>query len=264
MWGCVTVRPVPAGRLLECAALIRGAFGFGPGDTVPAHLLHAVSRHGGIVLGAFSGSALSGCLFALPAQGADRYLLLAQLAVRPSHQGRGVGLSLMRTMREHALQSGYRRIRWTTSSLVSRNLYLYLNRCGARLVAVAPGLYTEVMCSTQVPVGQLDEVEMEWRLEDSQTSTRRPVPQIVLTSTVPSRPGVRRLEDVRPVGRHRSCALEVPWDVGLLSRVDRPAAAAWRRAVSASLAESLAAGLVGTAVELDRVHRRAYLCLDAA
>jgi predicted GNAT superfamily acetyltransferase len=264
MRGCVEVRPVPAARLADCAELIRSAFAFGPGDTVPAHLLFAVSRHGGLVLGAFSGSALSGCLFALPAHGADRCLYLAQLAVRQSHRDRGIGLDLMHAMRDRALQSGVRRILWTTGSLASRNLHLYLNRCGARVVAVAPGLYAEVMCSTRVPVGQRDEVEVEWLLQGSQAATRRSSRPIVLTSTAAGRPGVRRLEGVRPVGRHRSCALEVPWDVGLLSRVDRRAAAAWRRAVTASLAESLAAGLVGTAVELDRGRRRAFLRLDAA
>ena len=195
--------------------------------------MHTTDCYGGVTLGAFADRRLVGYSYAVPGfDGARPFLLSCGLAVAKAYGSRGVGEALKRAQAQRARRSGYDRIRWTTNSLASQALNLYLSKLGARLVgyreAMYAGLREDLFC---------DEVEIEWDLRRGAAAGVRPF-------TAASR------------------TVEIPWDRAALARRSPQLAREWVAAARTAMRELLAAGYVGTAVIADRRTERSSVRFD--
>jgi predicted GNAT superfamily acetyltransferase len=192
--------------------------------------MHTTGCYGGVALGAFASGRLVGFSYAVPGfDGAKPFLLSCGLAVTKEFGSRGIGEALKLAQADRARRAGYDVVRWTTNSLASQPLHLYLSKLGGRLVAYREDMYTglrqDVFC---------DEVEIEWDLRRA----ARPVGAAV---AAPSR------------------TVEIPWDRVALGRRSPELAREWVARVRSAMQSLLAAGYVGTAVLADRSSERSLV-----
>lgn len=251
------VEPLCAEGLLDSPRLAAIQFGFAPRDVIPPWFVHTLTAFGGIALGAFRGDQLVGYSYATPGfDGSETFLLACGLAVDPGIESSGVGEQLKLAQREHARAAGFATIRWTTASLASRQLYLYLTKLGARLVRYHEDFYA----ATQGVVFP-DEVEVVWPVEPVEC-LRVAGPAPTITSTIPIEDGRRRLVAVDLEGvvaaEAEAFAVEIPWDRHAVAD-DPDLAPPWRTGVRMAMRHLLDAGYEGTRVDLDRSERRTYV-----
>src|SRR5215218_3227130 len=154
------IRPLTRATLPACGELAAQRLQLSEPDQIPPWFMHTTGCYGGIALGAFVDRELVGYSYAVPGFDGDRpFLLSCGLAVAKSHGSLGIGESLKRAQGRHARRAGYDLIRWTTNSLASQPLHLYLSKLGGRLVAYHEDMYAGFRESL---FG--DEVEIEWDL----------------------------------------------------------------------------------------------------
>ena len=101
-------------------------------EVLPVHLMVAVPRNGGLLLGAFDGDDLVGYVFGFPGITAGGKLKHCShmMGVAPGCQVRGIGYQLKLAQREHLLARGCDLVTWTYDPLASRNAYLNLAKLG--------------------------------------------------------------------------------------------------------------------------------------
>ena len=108
-----------------------------PGDfPVPYHMLLAVVRNGGVLIGAYDGEELVGYVFGfLGVYETDDGIKIKhcshQLGIHPDYRDRGLGFTLKRAQWQIVRQQGLDLITWTYDPLESRNAYLNLAKLGA-------------------------------------------------------------------------------------------------------------------------------------
>jgi predicted GNAT superfamily acetyltransferase len=191
--------------------------------------MHTTGCYGGVALGAFAGSRLIGYSYAVPGfDGTAPFLLSCGLAVSEEYGSHGIGEALKLAQAERARQAGYGVIRWTTNSLASKPLHLYLSKLGGRLVALHEGMYAGFRESV-FP----DEVEIEWDL----SGEPRPAPA-------------------------ESRRVEIPWDRAAVAERSGEEARGWAKRVRREMRALLADGYVGTAVVADRLRERSLVRFD--
>jgi predicted GNAT superfamily acetyltransferase len=218
--------------------------------------MHTTERFGGVTLGAFADGRLVGYSYALPGFDRAPFLLSCGLAVADGFESGGIGAELKRAQARRARDAGYDTVRWTTNSLASRPLRLYLSKLGARLV----GYHAQMYAALRDDVFP-DEVEIEWDLRGtSPPGDASPVP---LTRTEPAGPGIRRLTAVEPgMLDEVSYSVEIPWDRGLVERHRPDLAEGWLAGIRRAMPWLLARGYVGTAVAVDGPARRSFVRFD--
>lgn len=213
----VHVRPARRHELPDVAELLAAALGFTPADAVPAWLMRTTDDCGGLTLVAIAGDAVAGALHSIPgADRQERYLFTCGVAVVPEHRGAGVGRALMCEQRRRAAAAGCESLRWTAEPVNGRALRLYLTGLGARLVGFRAGLHDGLRADPGHP---LDDVDIRWDLRTTADAANA----------------------------HPSATVELPWS--------RPKPAD-RARVRAEMEAALAAGQVGTGVEVDHAARR--------
>jgi predicted GNAT superfamily acetyltransferase len=256
------IEPLRKEEMLAAEALFRRVYGFTELESVPAWVLHSAGLQGGIVLGARSGDELAGAAYAVPS-GAPATLWWLLLAVAPAHRSRGLGERLLRALRRHALESGYRTLRACTDVLASHLLALYVARTPGRVVAYHADLYRG-LTSGAVHGGPGDEVGLEWDLGDAAWDRPPRItpagPPKLLTETALDSRGLRRFRSARraPATDART-AIEVPWDGAALRGEHPEEARRWQDGIRPCVDGLLGRGYVGRDVISNRGARRAYL-----
>jgi predicted GNAT superfamily acetyltransferase len=274
--GDVVVGPASRERLLECELLARNVFGFSDRETIPAWQLHTSTLFGGVALAAQLDGAVVGFAFAFPGVAHDgRFLFLTELSVAPQHRSLGIGMRLLGALREAAMGRGYARVKWTTSSVSCRNLYIYLARCRACIVRIHPLMYQGLIAGVPKDRVEGDEVELDWHLDDEAVASGlvgRPrvvvaadEPREVLLTRTADVGGVRTMEvgvatDVDP-GRPRYL-VEVPWDVESLRAAPAELQRGWRDGVRAAMTALLDAGYRGVDMRADAAARRGFVVFE--
>jgi predicted GNAT superfamily acetyltransferase len=149
-------------------------------DIVPAHILLAIARNGGLLLGAFDGEKLIG--YVLGFLGTDRESpnrpAMAQLkhhshmlGVHPDYRDLGVGFRLKVAQRDFVNNQGIRLITWTYDPLQSRNAYLNIHRLGTVCRKYHREAYGEMR--DQLNIGYpSDRFEVEWWITSSRVKSR--------------------------------------------------------------------------------------------
>ena len=121
-------------------------------DIVPAHLLIAMARNGGLIIGAYPNGEeddwsiteeqepvegpLIGYVFGFPGlyhtpDGPRTKHYSHQLAVHPDYRNQGIGFALKRAQWQMVRHQGIDRINWTFDPLLSANAHLNIARLGA-------------------------------------------------------------------------------------------------------------------------------------
>lgn len=260
----VAIRVLDTSGLNASAELSRERFGFKAEDQIPPWLMHTTNQNGGLALGGYVDGRLVGYSYAIPGFGRNGpFLFSCGLAVAPGFESQGIGEALKLAQRRHARQAGYEIIRWTTGSLASRSLYLYLSKLGARLVRYHEDMYRDVLGSF-FP----DEVEIEWDLKAVGPAPRAEIHMVPVLSSEIVEGDVRHLVRTNTHGLTSLVAdaygVELPWDLSALRRHHSIRAKEWMMGVRQGMQHLLAGGYVGTAVVVDRSSRRPFVRFDRA
>jgi predicted GNAT superfamily acetyltransferase len=101
-------------------------------EVVPASLLVASIKRGGILLGAYQDDAMAGFVWSLPGWRGDgeRTHWSHMLGVAPAARGSRIGEQLKWAQRDRALEQGVALIEWTFDPLQALNAHLNLSRLG--------------------------------------------------------------------------------------------------------------------------------------
>ncbi|MFN2182504.1 MAG: hypothetical protein ACK2UU_00875 [Anaerolineae bacterium] len=171
----LSIRPLStAAEFRACETMQRQVWAM-PDDleVVPAHLLVAVQRNGGVLLGAFDAGDLVGFVFGFPALAAGGGLKHCShlMAVAPSHQSKGVGYQLKLAQRQQVLQQGIDLITWTYDPLESRNAYLNIRKLGGVCRSYYRDYYGPLAdgLSSGLPS---DRFEVEWWIASNRVRSR--------------------------------------------------------------------------------------------
>jgi predicted GNAT superfamily acetyltransferase len=104
-------------------------------DVIPSHLLLAIARNGGLVIGAYADDMLVGFVVGFTGfEGHDGQLTLKhashELAVHPDYRQHGIGFALKRAQWQMVRHQGIEHITWTYDPLLSKNAHLNIARLG--------------------------------------------------------------------------------------------------------------------------------------
>src|SRR5690625_4973621 len=100
---------------------------------IPIHQTFTAMKHGGILLGAFSGTKMVGFSYGFAGfKGKDPYLCSHMLGILPEYRKSGLGKNMKLKQAQLAKQKGYRMITWTFDPLESKNAYLNLHQLKAK------------------------------------------------------------------------------------------------------------------------------------
>jgi len=187
-------------------------------EVVPLHMMVAVAKGGGLLLGAFDGGELLGFVFGFPGLTAAGRLkhYSHMLAVRPDAQGRGIGRRLKLAQRQAILDRGLDLITWTYDPLEARNAFLNLARLGVVCRTYIRDLYGAMADGLNAGL-PTDRFEVEWWLASPRVAQR------LAGEGGPSSDGLPAANAARPAGGLlRPGRLELALDAPLI-RVEVPA-----------------------------------------
>lgn len=260
----VRIRPVERSELRTCEAIMGEVFEFEDIDIIPAWQMHSSSRHGGIVLGAFTDERMVGFSFAYPAYDGRPYLFSSGLFVLAEYESRGIGYRLKVEQGRQAIARGYQEIVWTVEPLNSRAIYLYM-KLGATLVEYEREMYDELNLGGVDAGIVADEVVVRWLVP-------KRIPGPSANRAVLPLKGIPCLTESTPMGEHRRLTsagtsfepcdparLEIPWDLTGLKAHSLEAAFEWRFGVRALMEKLFEIGYLGVDLVLDKSERRSYI-----
>jgi predicted GNAT superfamily acetyltransferase len=151
------------------------AWGMDRADTVPEHVLTAVAREGGVLLGAYEGERLIG--FTLGWLGtvdpdrlgpaAEQLKLVSHMTgVLSGYRDRRVGFQLKLAQREWALSQKLDLVTWTYDPLESRNGYLNIHLLGCTCRTYLRDYYGQLHDELNAGSVPLDRFRVDWWIKD--------------------------------------------------------------------------------------------------
>ncbi|MDT7620802.1 MAG: hypothetical protein QOF99_1703 [Pseudonocardiales bacterium] len=229
--------------LEELSALLRTVWGSAE-PVVPLTMLRALSDTGGLVLGAFAGSALVGGAVGFRAASDPARLHSHVVGVRADWQRRGVGSAIKWRQRAWCLERGMTHMTWTFDPLVRRNALFNINNLGAVGCAYLADHYGPMDDAYNAGV-PTDRVLLRWELAGQRPGS-------------PPRGAVSVLD----IGEHgQPCPIGRPHSVGGIAagpvrlRLPNPVppehAMGWRAALREEMAPRLAEGYRWTGLSED-------------
>jgi predicted GNAT superfamily acetyltransferase len=208
-------------------------------EVVPLHLLVAVQRSGGLLLGAFDGSELVGFVFGLTglAKGGKVKHYSHMMGVAPGYQSAGIGYRLKLAQRGFVLSQGIDLVTWTYDPLESRNAYLNIHKLGAVSRTYIRDCYGPLTDGLSAGLPS-DRLQADWWIASAGTEQRQTrtaatphakdvfqVNETGRTVTGLLTPGVLRLDTGTPLVQ-----VEIPADYQSIKGADSDLALAWRHA----------------------------------
>lgn len=223
-------------------------------------ICRAIQFAGGYLAGSWEGQRLVGGSLAFLGRHGDELVLHSHAtATAPGRASEGIGLALKWHQRRWALDHGITAVEWTYDPLVARNGWFNLTKLGARGVGYEVDFYGRM--TTAIERGEeSDRCLVRWELQD---------PTVVAASTGALRPldvAARRAEGVTvlvsvdadgaplvggPAEAGHPALAQVAPDIEALRVTNPDKAAAWRRAVRATLGAAMAEGRHLTAADRD-------------
>jgi predicted GNAT superfamily acetyltransferase len=238
-----TIRPLKT--LEDCQRVVdleKRVWGYSDGDdVVPAAILLVSAKRGGILLGAFDGSAeMVGFVYSLAAMKDGRPTQWSHmLGVVPSARDAGLGGELKKEQRRRALEMGITLIEWTFDPMQALNAHLNFAKLGVVVEEYIENLYGD--SSSPLHLGTpTDRFIAQWRLDAPHVVRRLQSPALAMlrdeqSFTAPAVLSVEsvggrlvpRLGDMPDVGR---VTIEIPERFGDIMASDRALAVEWRLA----------------------------------
>jgi predicted GNAT superfamily acetyltransferase len=238
-----------------CVAVQNEVWGAtGSGHAVPASLLLASSKVGGLAIGAFDGDGgMLGFVFGLAGvKDGEAVHWSHMLAVRAAARGHGLGRMLKEAQRAELARRGVPHIYWTFDPLQARNAHLNLNLLGARVVDYVSDMYGA--SASPLHFGLATD-----RLVVSYTTDRAPRPARPATPAARAsvltpfpRPG-----DAAP-GNGEMLLIEIPTDLEDGDVATSQAMSAWRIATREAFQLALQRGHEITSLLRDRSTGRSF------
>ncbi len=227
-------------QFAESERVQHSAWGLDAGSSaVPAHLLIAVQRHDGLVLGAYDGRRMVGVLMGFTALSRGRPYHYSHITgVRRDYQSRGVGYALKLGQREYVLRRGLSLVKWTFDPLQARNAFFNIAKLGGVCRTYIRNMYGEL--GDSLNRGRLtDRLEVEWwvgskrvrKLLERGYRGLSPAELLdrgveVVNETV-KKDGVRQPSRVRLGLRGRRLLVEIPESIVKVRDVSLAASRAW-------------------------------------
>ena len=167
-------------HIKQVAGIEAAAWGMKPSDTVPDHLLTAITNNGGLLLGAYEGDQLIG--FTLGWLGtvgstesclaADQLKLVSHMTgVLSGYRDQRIGYRLKLAQRNWALAQGLDLVTWTYDPLESRNGYLNIHLLGCTCQTYLRDYYGEMTDLMNEGITS-DRFQVEWRIKDTHVHKR--------------------------------------------------------------------------------------------
>lgn len=149
-----------------------------PGESqVPAHLLLAAVRSGGVLAGAYDNDSLVGFVFSFPGlRQTEKDTLTVKhlshiLAVHPDYRNQGLGFMLKRAQWQLVRQQGLNLITWTYDPLESRNAALNITKLGAVCNTYYRNYYGEMQDGLNVGIPS-DRFQVDWWVNSPRVNQR--------------------------------------------------------------------------------------------
>ncbi len=141
-----------------------------PESVIPFHIMIAAQHHGGLVLGAYDGKRMVGCIFGISGHDSTRQFHYSHITgVLRSYQNRGVGLLLKKRQRKLVLEEGLDLVKWTFDPLQAGNAYFNIRKLGAIAREYHRDLYGRM--SDSLNKGMIsDRFEAEWWIRTRRVS----------------------------------------------------------------------------------------------
>jgi predicted GNAT superfamily acetyltransferase len=163
--------------VLECESIQQAAWSMSsPRDIIPAHILNPITRHGGLLLGAYDGSKLIGFVFGFVGWQSnlhslwgniERYHCSEMMGVLPEYWSQSIGYRLKLAQRTWLLDHGYKLAIWTFDPLLSRNAWLNFQKLGVICRTYIRDAYGEMSgLYAGLPT---DRFEVEWWIDSPRT-----------------------------------------------------------------------------------------------
>jgi len=254
-------------------------------DAVPAHILMAIARNGGLVLGAFDQDKLVGFVvgFIGTDQESPNRPALARLkhhshmlGVHPDYRDKGLGFVLKSAQRDFVHKQGIRLITWTYDPLQSKNAYLNINRLGTVCRKYMREAYGEMR--DQLNVGYpSDRFEVEWwitslrvksRLKGSRSSLNLAnfldAGAVIVNPTQANEDSLLRpANEILPIEDH-ILLVEIPPDIAWIKEHDAEIAKSWRMQTRRVFEEAFTKGYLVTdfIYQRDERFQRSYYVLS--
>lgn len=229
---------VPEFRL--CEEIQRKVWAFEDREVVPSNELIAVSRAGGVVLGAFEDDRMVGFCFGFTGW-ADRkaYHSSRMLAVLPSHRDRGIGAALKWEQRHWCHKVGLDLVRWTFDPLQSLNARFNVEKLGVTAREYAEDIYGA--SSSHLNRGmETDRFVVDWEIASDRVERRArgkvsdtpslaeaaSIPRVTATST--DAMGLLRCGEPDLAKRDPRLLVEIPPSIQAMKAADLALARDWR------------------------------------
>jgi predicted GNAT superfamily acetyltransferase len=241
-------------------------------DAVPANLLVATHKNGGLVLGAFEDAQLVGLVFSFLAEqnyaGTHTFKHHSHmLAVLPEYQARKIGARLKWVQRDLVLAQSLPLITWTYDPLLALNARLNLAHLGAIARQYLPNAYGEMTDGLNAGL-ESDRFQIEWWLdaprvrERANSAPRRAEwsdaiaahAQFAFDLGFDSNhlPHIERVNELN----NETVLIEIPANLAAVKAADLALAREWRAQTRAMFQHAFAAGYI--AVDLITLHEDTY------
>lgn len=245
--------------LLACERLQRKTASEGR-EVLPAALLVAVGRSGGILLGAYDGDGesppLCGCLIDLVSryENSPARLTLVHTVAKEA-RNRGIGYLLRAKEREACRSEGAKVVTWTIDALRSAEAHFAFNKLGAIAVAYERNLFGERGEPGSHGLAR-DRLAVEWWIDSPRVSAILDHGELpphfrlgldrmdVATRTALAESGLRRLIGLKEDLRSDLVLVEVPTDLDAMWGLDPALARDWRLKTRECFERLFAAGYI--------------------
>ncbi len=223
-----------------------------PKDAVPSNLLHAMTRTGSLLIGAYDQDRMIGLAFAFPAPLSKQKRIWSHMAgVHQDYQGQGVGFAMKQFQRDWALENGYDIMAWTYDPLQRGNANFNLHRLGATAQTYHVNFYGEMNDGINAGLPS-DRVEAVWKLRDRRVSAlAKNQPQDVIHP--PQLPFLLHASSdqlpaplVHIEAGNRQYLVEIPANLAQLKQSHPEGALAWRLALRSAFQSAFALGYAAT------------------
>jgi predicted GNAT superfamily acetyltransferase len=256
-------------------------------EAVPGHILIAIAKNGGLLLGAYEGENLIGftlgwlgttdvASFPQRTSCGPLKLVSHMTGILPEYRDRRVGYRLKLAQREWAIERGLELVTWTYDPLESRNANLNMRRLGATCQTYLRDVYGELPDRLSVGIAT-DRFQVEWWVTNERVQERLATSAGGWPTLTRASAGVQVLNpatqgpDGQPRPAERPAALstarllvEIPADMQAIRRADLALGVAWRDHTRFIFESAFAAGyrVVDLIYERDPSFPRSFYLLD--
>lgn len=239
----------------SCERVQQAVWETAPIETTPADVMITVHRHGGLALGAYLNTGeMVGCLFGfLGRPSADNPIISSSgrwqfcchfVGIVPEWRGRGIGNSLLMTMKSWALENDLDLITWTYDPLEAVNAVFYIGRLGVVCQCYLRDLYGEMRDSLNSRLPS-DRFEVAWFIKQEHVRHRLARDRRILD--------LGESHDVRSIStgpstvftsKDKLLLIELPDDIQKIKLENLDVALQWRLSLRESCENAFAAGFV--------------------